>query len=303
MKLLVSKWSGFYSVPDPYIRDRFVSQTHELLETSFDLRQKLSSKFLKSVERSQLARIVRAMKDSHLIEDEVLNVIDGGVFMGVFSIATNGIAQMLSLSAMIEAYEMSAMLKESILANFSLHQCPVCLEMCGIGEHDSESANLYFRDDGLIGASAIPSANVSSTTFAESSMKSLSSILKKGGIRTSNLIKLDLEGHEPNAFKSLLSTPELLRNIFIIEYSAWQGKRDFSSSQKSWAEFLCDNFYVFNLQNWISSKPSIQVSHADGLLDDLETGSKVWNTDILLIPRQMEAMLDSYVSLNCPEIP
>lgn len=150
----------FVSVAVPYVDDSFVSSHHrkigagevgDLINTykTVSSRNRLLSGLL-----NELAKVNRTKS---------IDVLDIGVYMGVFSIGIDLVGRSLGISTNIDAYEANPLLIAAIIKNFRLYETKGNLHWSAIGRaHGSQE--LIAREGGLLeGVSSIlPKVGISS---------------------------------------------------------------------------------------------------------------------------------------------
>ena len=102
-----------------------------------------------------------------------------------------------------------------------------------------------------------------------------------------SLVKIDIEGNEPTAFKSIVGNEaSLTNNIFIIEFAPWQTDQSFGDGD-TFGGFLLDNFDIYNIGNWAAARIESQITLKQDFKNCLSASNRQWNTDLLLIPKKM----------------
>ncbi|MER2544513.1 MAG: hypothetical protein CRU78_04585 [Candidatus Accumulibacter phosphatis] len=270
----------FVSVAVPYVDDSFVSSHHrkigagevgDLINTykTVSSRNRLLSGLL-----NELAKVNRTKS---------IDVLDIGVYMGVFSIGIDLVGRSLGISTNIDAYEANPLLIAAIIKNFRLYETKGNLHWSAIGRaHGSQE--LIAREGGAIGGSLVNIAKSGNFFSCNVDVLSLSEALQdKPEI---GLIKIDIEGYEVPAFSSIYGNKNRLNNVFIVEYSPKQGEQAISEGV-SYNDFIMSNFNVFNVGNWAWFNRSHRILDKHGLVNCV-LGNGSYNTDLLFLPKGLD---------------
>jgi len=272
--------SGFFSTPNPFDQDSWVAGNSRVVaESEFD-RAKFAS-FVTA--NSILPRVLETIIDCGEAVGQML-CIDGGGFMGTFSVAARMAAYEAGLNLSTHVYEANSDLYDGLRSNVNRYSVEIFFhkeaisEFSGFIEFGSSPGN-------SIGGSALSPRDKAGETGAVRSVpaKSLADVLPE--TYEWGLVKLDIEGVEHLAFRSVEESALKLRNVFIVEYAPWQGSQ--MMGEGTYSEFLLRNFEVFNIGNWLytSSLERREISNEKQLLEDTVKGNREYNTDLLLLPR------------------
>jgi FkbM family methyltransferase len=212
--------------------------------------------------------------------------------MGFFSIACRLIAQQSKLIVNIKCYEANQLLIDSIQKNLALYGIGGSVTHSAIGAQNGVM-KFSFRKDGMIGGTlnnTLSKNDGDEMIFTESPVSSLEYIINDS--EQCGIVKIDIEGHETDAFKSIENNRNALNNIFIIEFSPWQMNRLLSGGS-TYGQWLLDNFCIFNIGNWLYRSAIDKITDINGLSDCLNTDKKPHNTDLLLVPNDNYAIIDA----------
>lgn len=181
------------------------------------------------------------------IEHTVIS--DCGVYMGEFSIQANIICDMLQIEKYINAYEASPLLIEPIKKNLKIYDVEAKCYNYGIGE-TFEEKSLFIKKGRMIGSGS----RIPPQSFEPFEIKSkfipMENTIDPQYI---NVVKLDLEGNEVEAFRSICNNINKMNNIFIVEFSTYQQER--SVCHKKYIEWIFDNYNVYGLGGCLSAIP------------------------------------------------
>lgn len=283
---IINKSSRFISVADPYRSDTFVE--HSFVKA--DATRLDRAAFATQVrEVGLLPALIEAT--SHHNNGRPLHIVDCGVYMGLFSVAAGTVARELGISFKIDAYEANPYLLDSIRENIHFYSLSAGLHNYGVSGAAGE-LRFSIPDGSMVGArvqakAAPDEGNVQEVTC---SIVPLSDILGKED--TCSLVKLDIEGCEVDAFRSIENAPEQLRNLFIVEYAPWQGEQSMASGSL-YREWLVENFAVFSLGNWAYRSTIQELTEADQLKMNVLRELRKYNVDLCLVPRDLEEMVVS----------
>lgn len=284
LERIVNKSSGFISVADPYWSDTFVQRSFFDAEAS-----KLdTTAFIAQINTVGLLPVLLDAADRHNA-DRPLHVVDCGVYMGLFSIAAGLVAQERDISVQIDAYEANPYLLAPIRENIAFYGLSVKLHNHGVS---GAKGDLRFSipDGSMVGArlQAKAALGVGGTREVTCSVVPLSDLLALDD--ACSLVKLDIEGCEVDAFRSIQKSPEQLRNLFIVEYAPWQGNQRMSNDHL-YREWLIDNFAIFSLGNWGYKSVIQELTSAEHLTQDVLQDVKQFNVDLLLVPHDLKNMV------------
>ena len=278
---IYDNWSHFVSAREPYFSDDYVKKVFRELEEEASHSPSSYSDF---VRRSILSEIVSTIANSEGNPDE-LAVVDCGVYMGHFAVAVDILLKACGVSPKLVLIEANPRLVDPIREN---------LDYYGIGGYEligsglapagSGKVTLHIRKGGQIGGSLRdPGGNKAAYEDVEIDTVSLNGYLE--GSRRS-IVKLDLEGIEPQIFDDLDAAN--LDNYFIIEFAPWQ--TELSCRSGSYGEFLLEHFVPFNLKNWLRAQDKGAPERIEDLdaLRNVLSNDRESNVDVLLVPRSLE---------------
>jgi len=278
---IFSDANNFTSVKEPYSTDDFVKSTYRDTVDTKTARARFS-RFVN--DNKLLAFLVsEALSTQLLPEDEVIEIVDCGVYMGTFTIAAGLMAQQAGLPVAMHGYEANPTLIESIRHNLEVYGVSAEVMHSGVGGSKGELEFVYPKG-AMIGGTFF---NVGNKKQSDGFTSVKCPILPLADILADDpwlgLIKLDIEGSEVAAFGSIMNNPRKMNNIFIIEYAPWQGKMKLPDAQV-FADWVLNNFNIFNVSNWLYSSLA-EIRTAEELASCLEGKNRKFNTDLLLIPQ------------------
>jgi FkbM family methyltransferase len=219
-----------------------------------------------------------------------LAITDIGVFMGNFAVAAALTADRLGIARTLAAYEANPELIAPIRRNLALYglEGQVTLHNNGIGGQRG-TLEFSFRPDGLIGGSlAVAPADAARARVA-CEVLPLAEVLSADP--APGLVKIDIEGVEPDAFGSIAADPDRLANAFIVEFAPWQAGRRLGGT--TYGAFLLEVFDVYNIGNWLWVPFLEPVPDAAALAAVCEGKRRQHNTDLLLLPRALPELRDA----------
>jgi FkbM family methyltransferase len=274
------------SVAKPYIEDNFV-KSHCIFLEEGEVGNLVRRYQEISINNPVFKKILNYLYE--VSSSETLSIVDIGVFMGEF---TNGIslaARQLGYPLSIDSYEANPNLLSSIISNFKIYDTKARLHWAAVS-NQSGTIELVVPEGGAVGGSVSPSASRKYGNYfsVEVDALSLSDILKDES--TPCIVKIDIEGHEVPAFSSISESVNKLNNIFIVEYSPSQASELVGGMMK-YSEFLLKYFDIYNLGNWGWVNKFIRISEESSLLD-IDLGNGSFNTDILLVPKNLNLKFD-----------
>jgi FkbM family methyltransferase len=282
---IVGKTSGFVSVRDPYVEDLWVAANFKDLAAQGDM---------VGIARKSFGDFLQA---NHFLTDVLaeiaafggaatIDVIDCGVYQGMFSIASALVCDQLQAKARIGAYEANPILIEPLRRNFDLYGVDVTVHNLGIGGA-AGTLEFAYPKGRMIGGSFLKSKRTGEFVSASCQVVPLSHILPDtDGIA---LVKLDIEGNEVDAFGSIRGSANRMGNVFIVEFAPWQGHKKIGGDL-TYGAWLIENFFVYDLGSWAHVDQIRQVRDVAGLDGAIAGKARAFNTDLLLVPRGMVAL-------------
>jgi FkbM family methyltransferase len=282
MKLIKSKYNHFLSVPEPYMRDKFVAENYLEVDVQPDIRS-VSAGYSDWVARNALLRnLLRLLHAWAPEENRVVEIIDLGVYMGTFSIGIELVARQMRVPVSIAAYEANPELISPIRSNIELYGCTSSVVHAAVGRKLGV-IEFVWSQDGAIGGTVFNTQNKKKGAFhsTEVPVTPLARIIEER--KYPSLVKIDIEGNEVSAFASFLDRSTVsLDHIFIVEFAPWQFEQKMSAD-KIYGDFLLENFQVINIANWMSGKLCEPIDTHEKLRNCV-SGQRSFNTDLLLIP-------------------
>lgn len=275
--LLSFSHNNFVTFSDPYCMDDFVKLHFKPIQLdSFDpldfyhfLKDGLLERLIKSIYKKESQRGI--------------SFIDAGVYMGSFSIAASLICRQNNFKHSIQAIEGLPNLIVPVQKNFDLYGVKdAILRNNVVGDQDGILVPICARKGFMIGATALNPGDKTDTEWetCEVESVSLASVVQQLQ-EYSAIVKIDIEGNECKAFKSLLDTNLDRKSIvYIIEFTSWQ-INSIMSEGENYGQFILNRFNVFNLSEWGNRNlnlESLRISTLSGLGDCLS------HTDLLLVP-------------------
>lgn len=282
-KFIFSEAHQFTTVSDVFSEDEFIARHFTKPGNPKRAKDSFLNHTLKNSKMSAILKQLSTMRNGLTHDRNGVPIVDCGVFMGIFSIAMSVLSEKLQIKTNLSAFEANPLLERTIRENFDLYGADVDLHMQGIGD-DYTSLEFVYRKGGLIDGTVFNTAEKKQSDFetVQCDVIPLGKALPASAFP--GLVKIDIEGNEPNAFRSIMNDKTLLSNVFIVEFAPWQSKVKIND-QLTFGEFLLQNFNVLNMDNWMSKAP---LRHLEDLakLDELIEGQlRKHNTDLLLIPR------------------
>lgn len=278
---IFSNANKFTCIKDPYSADNFVKSTYQDV-VGTDAAKAGFAGFVR--EKKLLAFLMsEVLATQPLPEGGTLEIVDCGVYMGVFTIAAGLMAQEAGLPVVQRSYEANPMLIEPIRHNLEIYGVSAEVVPSGVGGK-KEYLEFVHAKGGMIGGTFFSTDNKKASgdfTTVKCPVLPLSDILEDD--QKLGMVKLDIEGNEVAALGSIMNSPWQMHNIFIIEYAPWQGKTKLPDEQL-FANWLLDNFIIFNVASWLY--PSIaEIRTLENLTNCLGGGTRISNTDLLLMPK------------------
>ncbi len=284
--LIYTKNGNFTSVRDPYMEDEFVANNYKTIDDGANA-SALFNVFLDS--KPMLDLLLRELEREG---GEAVRIVDCGVFMGIFTIAVSMKAAALAVPVDVFAYEANPALIEPIQANLKLYGVRAEVFANGIG---GEYGTLEFvhTTHGLIGGSIADTKRRKSSAegfvSSECQVVPLSAILADE--MAPGIVKIDIEGYEVSAFKSIVHDKHRLNNVFIVEFAPFQAKSALLDT--NYGEFLLSRFEIFDVNNWLWVPYVRRLLSMEQLEACLEIKSnRAFNTDLFLIPKSMKALIE-----------
>lgn len=282
-------WNKFASVSAPYLEDDFVRSNSIPLEIGAF---KASDYYL-HLKDGLLERLIKSISRQN--PQKTINVVDAGVYMGAFSIAVSLICRENSIGCDIQAIEGMPRLMASAQMNFDLYEVEnIRIQNNIVGYEDDKLLKIGARKGGLIGATAFQPDQKAGDDGEIHEVKSVSLVSIISDLKENHsIVKIDIEGNEVNAFRSLVNGDKNLNKIvYIVEFAPWQAKHSVSDCE-NYGEFLLSRFKVFNIVNWNNSNPhpeSLRIESFDDLMNCIKS-ERSFNTDLLLIPFGLDVEL------------
>jgi FkbM family methyltransferase len=271
----------FVSVADPYVLDNFVSTHHRPIKDAAEAATLVNVYREVSASNKLLSGLLKEIL--RINESTITSVIDIGVFMGSFTIGIALLSSQAGIQVKIDAYEANPLLISSIVKNLQIYNVEANLHWSAIGRQRG-SQELVVNDGGAIGGSL---SNILGRKHGDYfscnvDVLPLSDVLKDSA--ELELVKIDIEGYEVQAFSSIYGSDNKLNNIFIVEYAPPQGRQQVAEGV-SYDEFILAHFDVFNLGNWGWFRGAQPIHNQEELSNcDLGNGGK--NTDLLFLPKR-----------------
>jgi len=259
----------FVCVAEPYIQDDFVKAHHRSIRPEevhlfipLYAREVLKNKLLDG--------LVTDLKASN--SSNKLQIVDIGVYMGVFSIAMAAVSKQAELAANIHAYEANPVMIPAIEKNLQLHGVRANLRFNAIGR--SRGKQDFVVGHGVaIGGSLANSGARNREDFSSYTVDVLPLFDVISDDADLALVKIDIEGYEVPAFSSVCRDKQKLNNVFIVEYAHWQGSEEVEPGV-TYNQFLVDNFSILALSEipWVAELqlPAEEVDHVDEVVDIAE---------------------------------
>ena len=284
--LIYSSNGKFTSVREPNSNDNFVASTYRAVGDA----SKAIPRFKEFLDpRPLLDNVLQELKRQ---DGQPIRIVDCGVFMGIFTVAASLKATSVGTDVKISAYEANSMLFEPIRANLNLFGVDAEVFANGIG---GEYGTLQFvhASHGLIGGSVSnPKGKMESPdgfVTSECQIVPLSAILPDE--IAPGLVKIDIEGHEVAAFRSIVGDAARLNNVFIVEFAPFQARQAIAG--KDYGSFLLDNFDIFDVNNWLWVPYVRRLATREQLDTCLQIKSnQAFNTDLLFVPKSMRSLSD-----------
>jgi hypothetical protein len=171
------------------------------------------------------------------------------------------------------------------LQNFRLYDSNVSLHWSGISDL-SGRADLVVSSRSTIGASLKTEHHHINGISDIFNIPILSLANALGSPQAPSLVKIDIEGLEVPAFRSIHNNPSQIQNVFIIEFAPSQCNQMISGSL-TYSDFLLANYRIYNIGNW-SWYSSLTPLETENDLIKADLGNGGFNTDLLLIPKAIE---------------
>lgn len=285
--VIYSSVGCFTSVREPFIQDDFVQSIFKQVIPAQEARRRYTA-FLK--DRPFLPMVLQALHEAGTGDDPVA-VVDCGVFMGNFAIAADIQAEQAQVPINLSAYEANPALIEPIRANFAMHHVTGTVYGNGIG---AERGTLEFvhSPEGMIGGTVFASQSKRGAReeylTTQCQIVPLSEAL--ANVKAPGLVKIDIEGNEVAAFSSVAQDAHRLNNVFITEYSPYQGKSAIAGTDYN--SFLLRHFAVFDINNWLWFPYARPLTTAADMEQVMQAHpSRPDNTDLLFIPKTMTGLI------------
>lgn len=281
----------FTSIREPYIHDKFVATHYRSVGDASKARER----FKGFLDRRPLIDVL--LRELARDDGQPVRIVDCGVFMGIFTIAASLKAAAVGADVKLSAYEANSMLVDPIRANLKLFGVEAEVFANGIG---GEYGTLQFvhATHGLIGGSvANPTGKMKSAdgyVTIECQIVPLSAILADE--MAHGLVKIDIEGYEVAAFRSIVGDAARLNNVFFVEFAPFQAKGRIGGTD--YGTFLLDSFNIFEVNNWLWVPFIRHLTTRTQLETCLEVKSnRAFNTDLLFVPKSMRALTDVMTGL------
>lgn len=284
--LLFEKDSGFTTVRDPYIQDEFVANRYVDTKNAIDA----AGRFLKVLERNKfLHGLFETLAAGQGHEQQDLEILDCGVYMGMFTVACGLIAAEKGIKVRLRAYEANPALIQSIRNNLELHGVTAELQNSGIAGVKGTMEFVYATGRMIGGTLFNPDAKKSGDySSTQSSVLDLASVLQDEA--RLSLVKLDIEGSEVEAFASIKTRRSKCENLFIVEYAPWQGEMQFGET--TYAEWLLSEFAIYRLGSWAHCSEVVRIATVEELQNSVNLGRRSFNVDLLLVPNRFASIFD-----------
>jgi len=305
--LIYSAVGQFTSVRDPYLEDHFVARLFRPGGDAATARARFAA-FLKDrpllpLLLAGLARARAAIGDGA----GAIPVVDCGVFMGNFSVATALQAARAGLPVEITAYEANPALADPIRANMALYDLEVAVHANGIGG-DYGTLKFAHAEGGLIGGTLFMPNRKEETgpgaTTVDCAVIPLRDALPPE--LAPGLVKIDIEGNEVAAFGSIIGDAGRINNVWFVEFAPFQARLTVGASGGGasgggasaggasagggmcYGDFLLARYAVFDVGSWLWVPHVRRLRDLAALEDCLKAGdARAHNTDLLLIPQDM----------------
>lgn len=286
--VIFSPVGRFTTVRDPYVQDDYVQKLFTKVTLPSEARSRYKS-FL--VDQPLLPLLLTALAEDAAAQEKV-EVVDCGVYMGNFTIAVDIQAEAAEVTVALSAYEANPVLQTPIAANLAMYGVIARLEGKGIGGAH-EMLEFAAPQDALIGGTLYDIAGKTSNPERHVTLTPVPVIPLSAALSPEpapGLVKLDIEGNEVDAFRSIARDPARLNNIFCVEYAPFQGHH--SVAGQSYNDFLLDHFAVFDINNWLWWPYAHRLATPEALSRVMQDHpSRPVNTDLLLVPKAMELLI------------
>ncbi len=264
----------FLTSSNPYEHEKFVLDRSRTASVSEILQLRNHYKEVSS--NNSVLKVIFDTLRIRAAPSNTVKVLDIGVFMATFTIASAHAGEAAGLLTEIYSYEANPELLGGIARNLALHGVFAKLHLCAISSED-DYCQLDQRQNlisGRISASVegfIPGPVVKTLPL-------LDTIDFVDG-----LVKIDIEGFEYQAMMGLRDTPAL-NNCFIIEFNCEGDAERTVGSTETYSDFLSAHFIGVDIGNWNWPQPPRFLSSAADY-EKLEGRNSGCNTDIILFPR------------------
>ncbi len=289
-EFICGRSNGFTSKREPYFDDIWVKENFDAADSPSDAKPKFSAFLDKN---RLLLTTIEAIYEFNRenCSAQSIHIVDCGVYMGMFTIAAGLACEKAGIDGRIDAYEANPFLIDSIAANISQYGLVAQLHNFGVGRAAGILEFVHPKGR-MIGGTLHDINSKKSTEFTSTSCSvvPLSAIIPDE--KPISLIKLDIEGSEIDAFSSIAASQEQINNVFIVEFSPWQGLREIVAGL-TYSEWLVNNFIIFDIASWAHGNLRCRVATGLDLDRVLEGKKRSFNTDLLLIPRGLAPLAQS----------
>lgn len=205
-----------------------------------------------------------------------VDIMDVGGYIGTFCIPVALSAAACGYDVRIQCFEPGPTL-DILRINIDLNGLSDRVHVNPVAISDSDAYSIYaFRSDGAIGGQVYSELN----TDIQRIVPTITVDTFVGGkSERALIIKLDTQGHEPDIMANAMNVIGRKEAVWLIEYMHWSGRKKFTPTGQTFADYLLENFAVFNAMAHLERMTAASM---DALLNRMQaTGAIV---DLLLVP-------------------
>ncbi|WP_394692833.1 FkbM family methyltransferase [Hyphobacterium sp.] len=238
--LIVNRHTGFVSVSDPFLNEHFIQKHFEKTITASTRRY---FRFISN--QTLLPQILMGISQHN--DGAPVRVFDVGCFMGTFAVAAKFAANSVDVETEVTCVEPNSRILDGLSANLSINKVDGVVIEAAMGKGGTKES-LAYQESRMIGARLLAPGEappIGSITASVDTI-SLSDLIPMEN--TVGLVKLDINGLELAAFRSILMAPSRYNNVFLVRFRFWQLDKEFDRGMST-LDWMLDHFQVHLIKN------------------------------------------------------